>query len=246
MDKQTLQNEVVAPLTMDDQFVFTCDKDLSCFNQCCRNINLYLTPYDILRMKKRLGMDSARFLDKYTIPLLMREIGHPVVILRMQDDVNHTCPFVTSQGCGIYEDRPWSCRTYPLEPICEEEGRKSYAIVSNHRCLGFNKGITSTVKKWRESQRLSYYEAMNKLWAEVTMNKWMDSIGTLDERQCEFFYLASFNLDGFKVEILNGNLPNPFPLNKRGLQSLKTDDVKLMKFAFHWLKTLLFGEDAIP
>ena len=42
----------------NDTFSFSCSKELECFNRCCRDINLFLTPYDILRIKRRLKIPS--------------------------------------------------------------------------------------------------------------------------------------------------------------------------------------------
>ncbi|MBI5583589.1 MAG: hypothetical protein HY892_07175, partial [Deltaproteobacteria bacterium] len=49
----------------DNAFSFACHSDLACFNECCRDLKLVLTPYDILRLKKHLGLPSMDFLDRY-------------------------------------------------------------------------------------------------------------------------------------------------------------------------------------
>ena len=36
--------------------------DIACFTRCCRNIDILLTPYDVIRMKNRLGITSTEFL----------------------------------------------------------------------------------------------------------------------------------------------------------------------------------------
>ena len=42
----------------DDQFTFGCHPGVSCFNCCCSDVNIFLSPYDVLRLKQRLGMTS--------------------------------------------------------------------------------------------------------------------------------------------------------------------------------------------
>ena len=42
-------------MDLDSTFKFSCHPKVSCFNQCCRDVNIFLTPYDVLRMKKRLA-----------------------------------------------------------------------------------------------------------------------------------------------------------------------------------------------
>jgi hypothetical protein len=56
---------LVQPLT-NDRFRFACHKDLPCFTACCANLDLVLTPYDVIRLRTRLGLPSEDFLKKYT------------------------------------------------------------------------------------------------------------------------------------------------------------------------------------
>ena len=51
----------------DDRFKFACHPGVSCFNRCCGDVNIFLSPYDVLRMKKRLGMKSGDFLDRHAL-----------------------------------------------------------------------------------------------------------------------------------------------------------------------------------
>ena len=52
-------------LDNNDTFSFHCHSGVSCFNQCCRNLNLFLYPYDVLRLKHRLDISSDQFLDTF-------------------------------------------------------------------------------------------------------------------------------------------------------------------------------------
>ena len=42
-------------ITDADTFTFRCHPGISCFNLCCRNLNLFLHPYDVVRLKKNLN-----------------------------------------------------------------------------------------------------------------------------------------------------------------------------------------------
>ena len=101
-------------LSMQSRFKFRCHPEVSCFTQCCRGINIILTPYDVIRLKKRLGLTSAEFLAIYTEPHLLEKTDLPVVTLKLLDDDQHSCPFVRQDGCIVYQDRPTTCRYYPL------------------------------------------------------------------------------------------------------------------------------------
>jgi hypothetical protein len=54
------------PISIDDTFKFSCSAKVPCFNECCQDLNQFLTPYDILCLKNHLGMTSGAFLERYT------------------------------------------------------------------------------------------------------------------------------------------------------------------------------------
>ena len=55
-----MANIVPERIGADSRFKFKCHKDVKCFTKCCRGINIILTPYDIIRMKNRLGASYTR------------------------------------------------------------------------------------------------------------------------------------------------------------------------------------------
>lgn len=62
----------------------------------------------------------------------------------------------------------------------------------------------------------------------------------------ELFYLASYDLDNFRVFISSPFFHDVYDIEPALLQSLLTDDVALLKFAARYLKQVLFGENTIP
>jgi len=102
-------------LQKGDTFAFRCHPEVACFNRCCRNLNLFLYPYDVLRLKNNLGLTSGQFLDDYVDVVLRPGAFFPEVLLRMAENEEKTCPFLTTQGCSVYPDRPDTCRTFPVE-----------------------------------------------------------------------------------------------------------------------------------
>ena len=152
-------------LSTQDVFRFDCHSKLDCFTRCCRDITIFLTPYDIVRMKNALQLSSGAFLAQYTVTMIA-DTGLPVVILKMADDDRKSCPFVTPQGCAIYQDRPWACRIYPLQPESTKSTEKSrqnvlfgdgYPFLSRpgtrpipSRCTtGSRNKIFQSITKWR-------------------------------------------------------------------------------------------------
>lgn len=232
-------------LGSDDSFSFSCNSDLECFNMCCRDINLFLTPYDILRIKRRLKMTSGEFLQIYTFPLFPKEIGHPVILLKMVPDVTKNCPFVGEKGCLIYDDRPWSCRSFPLEPVADSRPPQ-FSIVKRDFCLGFGKGRTThTIKKWRDTQNVSFYEEMNAEWKMVTHHENFGTRNLLEGQDRDIFFLGSYNIDAFRELVFKGDFLRYFDIEKPALKSIKSSDTELLRLAFKWLRCVLFNEGVL-
>jgi hypothetical protein len=79
VDESPVPDTPVMPSQMEGDAVirFRCRKDIDCFNACCKNIDIMLTPYDIVRLKTRLGITSTEFLREYTEPF---EFGRAVSV----------------------------------------------------------------------------------------------------------------------------------------------------------------------
>ena len=73
----TIPGSPVVPnmVSPDHVIQFSCHKGIGCWNACCSNIDISLTPYDIIRLKKRLGITSTEFLKEYTVPYEMEKDG---------------------------------------------------------------------------------------------------------------------------------------------------------------------------
>ena len=177
-------------LSSEGKFRFACHPEISCFGKCCANINIFLTPYDVLRMKNALGISSSEFLEKYTVPLILEENKLPVVVLKMGDDEEKKCPFLSDQGCTIYDDRPWSCRMYPLGLASSKteggEGEEFCFVVEegDELCRGFEEDREQTVEEWFENQDVNIYNrnlrrSCSSLWTRIFKRKSRSTIRNL-------------------------------------------------------------------
>ena len=72
-------------LTLEDKFQFRCHPGIACFNECCRNIDITIMPYDIVRLKQRLGVTSSEFVARYTLPYEMDHHGMVGLKMRAKD-----------------------------------------------------------------------------------------------------------------------------------------------------------------
>ena len=242
-------NENLTPIMPDEQFRFACSPDVACFNACCRDLNQSLYPYDILRLKKRLGLSSGEFLERYTTQHIGPGSGLPIVTLKPDDTSRLTCPFVSEKGCRVYEDRPASCRTYPLVRAisrCRESGRitERFMRLKEPHCLGHNESQKQTVRQWIEDQKIETYNSINDKMMRIIGLKNQLLPGPLDLKSRHLVYLALYDLDNFRNQIFKNKLLENFEVHAEKLAAAETDDTALLVVGMQWIKKVLFKEKA--
>lgn len=235
-------------LTLENDFRFECHKGLNCFTRCCCNITIFLTPYDILRMKNAMNISSGEFLANYTVSMI-GDAGLPVVMLKMKDDDQKTCPFVTRQGCTIYPDRPWSCRIYPLQPestkLTEKAGKKYYSVMDVPFCLGLEADRILTVAEWIEEQGIAVYQEMEAPFKKITANEFLSQNKITNKKIQEMFYMACFDLDRFRRFVMESTFLERFEVGPEAVEKIKEDDVELYHFALIWLEYGMLGQHVL-
>ena len=240
-----MENDMT-PLTREDRFQFACGPDVECFNACCRDLNQFLTPYDIFRLKTRLKLRSGEFLRRYTVEHLGPQTGLPVVSLKAIPGEDLRCPFVADAGCGVYEDRPSSCRTYPLARAITRsretgEVTEHFILMCENHCHGHQQPHTQTVGEWIENQHLDEYNRFNDMLMGVISLKNQFHPAPLDLREQRMFHLALYDLDGFRHHLEEGNYDEKHPLGKVVHTALEGTEVELLAFAHTWIKWALFS-----
>lgn len=238
-------------LTLKSEFQFRCHKGVPCFTKCCRNINILLTPYDMIRMKKRLGVSSEEFLEKYTTMELDEKSKQPLVRLRMTDNEEKKCPFVTADGCTIYSDRPANCRYYPIgQGIMRKEtgegpvNEEFYFFIREPHCLGYQDTKKWTVQSWKDDQEASLYDDMNREWKEVQLRR-NPLLKELDANKQAQIYTAFYDMDRFRRYVFESRFLDVFEIEEDIREKIRDDDVALMQLGFKYIKFLLLLEDAL-
>ena len=226
-------------------FRFKCHKKTNCFNQCCHGINIILTPYDIIRLKNRLQLSSDDFLTLYTEPQILKKTGLPVINLKLLNDDLSTCPFVTGEGCYIYEDRPATCRYYPLGIATlshrENEEGEFYFFVNEPHCLGFQEEKQWTIREWRENQGVDVYDKINATWVDLILRKRSFPPNMmLTEQSKRMFFLASYNIDKFRQFIFETSFLKRYKIEEETINRIKTDELALLEFGMSWLMWILY------
>jgi len=232
----------------DDEFSFRCGKDLDCFTRCCQDVSIVLTPYDLLRMKKSLGITSGEFLKKYTISPFTPEQRIPVVMLKMDED-SKKCLFVGEDGCSIYGNRPWSCRMYPLgfaDPKNPNpDDQKFHFLMKEEICHGHDTGQVCTVREWIGDQGIEQYDMMGQSFKELMLHDFWDREEALKPEQMDMYFMACYDLDRFRRFVFESKFLEMFDVDPDRVDAMERDEVELLEFAMQWLRFALFKEKSL-
>lgn len=238
-------------LNLRSGFKFRCHKGIKCFTKCCSNINILLTPYDIVRMEKRLGISSEEFLEKYTHMEIDDKSKQPLVRLKMLGNNEKKCPFVTPEGCTIYTDRPANCRYYPIGQGTLRKGtdggpvnEEFYFFIKEPHCLGYQEDNEWTIESWRIDQGVDIYDEMNKEWKEIQLRR-NPLLKELDSNKQAQIYTASYDMDRFRRYVFESRFLEVFDIDREEIDRIKIDEIALMKFGFKYIKFLLMLEDVL-
>ncbi|MCG6894304.1 MAG: YkgJ family cysteine cluster protein [Desulfobacteraceae bacterium] len=238
------------PIGIHQRFRFSCHPGVPCFNLCCRDLNQFLYPYDILRLRRRLGLTSGEFLSAYTRQHVGPETGLPVVSLRPASSDHRECPFVTEAGCAVYEDRPASCRTYPLARAVSrnrETGRvtEHWAVLREPHCRGFETDNAQTVAEFISDQETAVYNRYNDLLLDILRLKNQKMPGPLPLRERHIFHLALYDLDAFRQKATDAATLRDLHLPPERIERLQTEDIALLEVAHRWVGRVLFGKEPV-
>jgi Fe-S-cluster containining protein len=202
-------------------------------------------------MKRRLGMKSGEFLAQYALTPVHKDMRTPVVLLRMKDDEAKSCPFLTEGGCGIYSDRPWPCRMYPLGLAAQKDtpdgwrGERFYFLLQEEGCKGWDEAKEWTVRKWLEDQGIEEYDLWGEQFKELTLHEFFEQGGVLSPEKMHMLFTACYDLDSFRELVFDSTMLQRFDVDEDLIEEMRYDDEGLLRFAFLWLRFSLFGEPTV-
>jgi Fe-S-cluster containining protein len=253
IDESPLPNTPVIPnqLPGDAVIQFRCHKDIDCFNACCKNIDIMLTPYDILRLKTRLGITSTEFLRQYTEPFEFGRGSVGGVKYKPKEGTNE-CQFVTEEGCSVYEDRPTACRYYPVGLLStrrqdENFDRASYALVKEDHCHGHFEDRKLSIDEYRVEQGLEDYDEHGRAWRQLILKVKSagPAIGNMSKTSLKFFFMACYDLDRFREFVKSAGFATTYDLDQATMDGLLTDDMALLRFGDRMIRQIMYGEETI-
>jgi hypothetical protein len=238
--------EYCSPITANEVFCFSCHPEVPCFNECCRQLDLALTPYDVLRLKNALNRHSGMFLDQFVIIEWEEGMLFPACYLTMVDDGRASCVFVKENGCRVYEDRPAACRAYPVGrgASLQKDGTvaEQYVLLREPHCRGFEEGQGYTATEYFQDQGLAEYNRYNDQLMKLLQHPRIHAGFKPTKAQAEQYIMALYNLDTFRQELSTGGIQLNTPLSPMEQQAMQNSDNVLLLIAIRWLIQEYFGE----
>jgi len=224
-------------LKQGDMFAFSCHKGISCWNKCCHGADVIVTPMDMLRLSRHFGIRPIEFLDSYCYQAQWERAGLPVAKLRMTgEDGSGPCPFVEDEaGCTVYENRPVTCRYYPLGlaaiKLKGQAGKESFNfLVRESHCKGHDESKLQSVAQFRKEQGTDDYDQVNAGWIDILMKaaSWA-SIGgphgrEIASRTQGMFYMVSTDVDAFRRFVFETRFLEIYEIETQTIEVLKTND----------------------
>jgi Fe-S-cluster containining protein len=230
---------------------FQCRKGIDCWNACCSNIDISLTPVDILRLSRRLGISTTEFLMQYTFPYELEPNG--IAGVKFKPVENGTaCQFMRPEGCDVYSDRPTACRYYPVALLSmrrsdEYTDRQSYALVKEPHCHGHLEPRSLTIEEYRQEQGVVEYDDVGRGWRQLVLKKKSSgpTVGAPSKRSLQLWFMACYDLDRFRAFVASEPFAETYEIPDDELREILLDDANLMQFAFRFLRQVMFGEETI-
>jgi Fe-S-cluster containining protein len=234
------------PILRDDQsFCFRCDAQVACFNLCCADLNLVLSPYDVLMLRKGLEIESRPFLENYARVAIDPETGFPEVSMAMREDAKKSCPFVTDTGCRVYQHRPSACRMYPIGQGAQvdETGQiaEQFVLVREEHCLGFQSDTRWTAQTWQADQKLEAYNRSNDLYLRM-VDAWRKKGRPLSREQFGIAILALYRTDAFQRYIRAKGLLDRTSLSQSQKDLILQNEAECLAFAMRWFQSVILSK----
>lgn len=237
-----------AAVSEGEVFKFRCHSGVTCFNKCCRNLNLFLYPHDVIMLREKLGISSSEFIDKYTDLVLRDGCYFPDVLLRMADNEEQTCPFLTGDGCSVYSNRPDSCRNFPVEHgvVYGSSGNIKESVHlfrPPEFCQGRFEDQDHTLASWKKDQEAQVTNEMTLIWSDIIKYFYSDVWGGEGPygQKGKMVFMAAYNIDSFRDFVFNSSFLKRYKVKKNIQMQIKKNDISMLKFAYQWIGLFALG-----
>jgi len=230
-------------LTPEDTFAYPRPEAGRCGWPAAADLQVVLTPYDILRLKTHLGLTSTDFLAQYTRQETEPETKLPLVVLDFPR-TGDKCPFLEGAACTVFPHRPSTCRLHPLGIACtmqDDRMVEECLLTPGPEAAGPTPAESWTVGAWLTQQELTVLEAdLNRQWLTLVLSKTTPECMRPDARLKALFAMVAYDLDKFRRFVFETPFLEIFEIDAKAAEPLKTDDLELLQFGFRYLR-MMFG-----
>lgn len=234
-------------MAKDATFRFECGPDAPCFNKCCRDLEMPLTPRDVLGLRRALGESGKTILQTFAAARRIPETGFPLPYLRMIPGPENECPFLSPAGCSVYDERPGACRAYPLgrgASVGRDGVNERVFLVAGSACLGFGSGPEYTSDSWFAAQDMRSRNYFNDRFMRL-MSLIAAGDAPLDSRLASLALLCLYQPEDFRRLIKKMKIFERVNLDEGKKELILGDslaaDEACLDFAFDWLELSIFG-----
>jgi hypothetical protein len=172
----------------------------------------------------------------------------PDVLLKMSEEEDRACIFSDGSGCRVYKNRPYTCRTFPVEyGLQYPAGSRKPELIGFFRppefCLGQQEAHGWTLQTWSGDQGAVKHQQISRKWSEVKHLFQKDPWGREGPQgnRAKMAFMASYNMDAFKVFVFESSLLKRYKVKTDLLKKIQKDEVELMLFGFDWIKLFVWG-----
>lgn len=157
MDKrlqQIAENFDNMTIGVDEIFRFSCKQ---CGKCCTEREDIILSPFDLFRASKKLGMTPDEFVKEYCDSY----VGHTskmIIVRLMPRGSNRRCPLLKDRKCSIHDAKPTLCAMFPIgrgfkldasKPVAEQISAEAIKFIFNGAHCG--NAEEHTVREWLAS-----------------------------------------------------------------------------------------------
>lgn len=164
-------------------FHFECTRS----GECCRHMEIFLNPYDILRMAKALDTTTIQVIQDQLLFLENRQQGILKPVLKAARE--GVCEFNSNRLCRIHRDRPLPCRLFPIARIDED-----FHLQQVSYCKGLASQREQDVDTYIQEEEAQEHLDAAKPYHRV-MRTYVTMDGLLDQETKDLFHTVLYDFD---------------------------------------------------
>lgn len=108
--KEIVDNFEKMKIGVDEPFKFHCTM---CGKCCIHREDILLTPKDMYRMAKKLGITPKELFEQYCETYIGSDSRIPIVRLKPRGSVRR-CPLLKDRKCSVHDAKPIVCAMFPI------------------------------------------------------------------------------------------------------------------------------------